>query len=67
MAGALILPGEPISALEELTATNAPLTPAALSVEIVALFNKAALSKVAKGPAGDTPKTTLAWRTPAAL
>jgi hypothetical protein len=54
-----IVPGEPISWLE-LTAVNAPFTAALLRVEIVALFTKALLSKVAKGPAGEAPKTTLA-------
>jgi hypothetical protein len=54
-----IVPGEPISWLL-FTAMNAPLTPTALNVEIVTLSNKAALSKVEKGPAGETPNTIFA-------
>lgn len=62
-----IVPGEPISA-GSLAAANAPLTEAALSVEIVALLSPAALSNVGKGgPAGDAPKTTLACSAPALL
>src|SRR3954470_25073443 len=61
-----IVPGEPVS-LESLTATKAPLTPAALRREIAVPFRAAALSKVLKeGAAGDAPKVTPARTTPAA-
>src|SRR5262245_35731404 len=61
------VPGEPIS-FASVAATKAPLTPTSLSCAMVALFNPAALLKVGNdGPAGDTPNTTLACRTPRSL
>ena len=59
-----MVPGEPISLLS-FAATNAPLTPAALKIEMVVLFNPAALSKVGKGPDGEVPKATPACSVPA--
>src|SRR5262245_14871593 len=61
------VPGEPIS-LASLVATMAPLTPTALSCEIIVLFSPAALLKVGNdGPAGEGPKSTVACNTPLLL
>ena len=61
--GPATFPGEPISA-ESFAATKAPLTPTALSCEMVALSRPAVLSKVGNGPEGEAPKDTLARSTP---
>ena len=68
IVGALIVPGEPICCvLLGVAATNAPLTPFTLRVEMETLFLKAALSKVASGLVGEAPKLTLACKVPLAL
>ena len=69
IVGALIVPGEPICCVL-LAATNAPLVPLTLRVEITPAGNgpliKAALSKVASGLIGEAPKLTLACKAPLA-
>ena len=64
-----MVPGEPISVFPEVSRTEkALLVPTTLDVEIVVLFNNAALLNVGSCVgAGDAPKMILACKTPSAL